>query len=255
MTEREYEPFAPVPPGVDWRDWVAARTGAEQEELMRQGAGKVVSREQEQQEREIARQKQEAALKEAFPTPVNRLSWEENRAICRALNGGNNSLLKHHALVIYRCGYKRPNGAVRGCFLGAVLNVKGDKYWARSQVLSPGTVSSNEIIGHLDHGAKGWGEHTNAVLDGAVDHDGVWPFEARSITDAFNLDAVDGFGHGVSVSPASYWVYSGDYDLCGVNCAHSEDFITGERAIQGIEKVKNKRNKTLYLTGMLGSEL
>lgn len=223
---------------------------------MRQGAGKVFSREQERQEREIARQKQVAVLKEAFPAPANPLSREAQLAVERALNGGSNSLLKHHALVIYRCGYKRANGAVRGCFLGAVLNIKGDKYWARSQALSPGTISSDAIIRHLDYGARGWGKYTDSVLDDAVDEDGVWPFEARSITDAFKLDAQSWYRDGVSVYPASYWVYGGgDYGLCGVNCAHTEDWIDGTWALQDIEKVKSKRNKTLYLTGMLGSEL
>lgn len=213
----------------------------------------------ESRENAVDEQERRNRFKSAFPAPVHELSREEvtflQRNVWRNLGKGNAGILKHHGLVVYRCGSKRSNGAVRGCFLGAVLNLKGDKYWIRSQTASPGTISSSEIKNSIEAGTQDWGDYTQDIVEWALVDGDIYDVDINSIGDASRLGMLDAYRQHLVMSPAAYWDANGVYSFCGVSCVHTEAWIDWERALDDMHKVKSKRNNAIYLTGTLDSEL
>lgn len=129
------------------------------------------------------------------------------------------SIVKSNALVLYRCGAERPNGAVRGCLLGGVFKIEGDLYWLSHKVREILPFSSD-----TDEAPQSLAEASEAGL----------------------IDVNSGFGF--RVVEANRLAFSDHYNATGVNCEHTDEHLSAEKILNDIENLKRENNKTVYLT-------
>lgn len=189
-----------------------------------------------------------AAISAAFPPPTHHLKHEELRQLGRFMVR-DRSLLKRNALVIYRCGAKRPNGKMRGCLLGAVVNLKGDRYWVHQQRTTIDHMSSYQVEACL-HGHGDWGDLTNEVLDRSLTWDNeIVEWQPDTIREAIKFDLVSGGYASVflHVHPADTLVHAHEYQILGMNCPHTDVRREPLEIVHDIERLSRQTDKTVYL--------
>lgn len=152
-------------------------------------------------------------LTAAFPLPRKLIDQQEMNRLARLLES-NRKELKRNALVIYRCGAKGSKGAVRGCLLGAIINLQGDRFWLHQQRVS---FSKGEYA------------------------------DLREASEAEAVDRFVPFFH-LDIVPARWVALDGSYSVAGMNCAHTDAVKDGIEILDDIERLARERSKTIYLT-------
>lgn len=199
---------------------------------------------------EETRRAERKVIERVFPPPATDLGAEERRNLAR-LMGSDRSLLKRSALVIYRCGVKRPNGKVRGCLLGAVVNLRGDRYWVHQQRAEPEEVQDFEVTAYLDGQHPGWGEHTSQILDETVGDDGhTFSWMPENLREAADMGLITGGSPSLilEMHPAHTLTFSDDYRTTGMNCPHTDARRGPIEIVHDVERLAREKDKTIYLT-------
>lgn len=186
----------------------------------------------------------------AFPDPVNDLDWQERRNLANLMQR-DRSLLTRSALVIYRCGATRPNGKVRGCLLGAVVNLKGDWYWLNQQRAYVDTVAGESIESYARGESEGWGDYTDRIMWGAYrDGESADDWEPESLSEAAGMGGITSREASFSLDMAhsSRLNYNFGYHVNGMNCPHTDSWRGGQQIKFDIDRLEREKNKTIYLT-------
>lgn len=199
---------------------------------------------------EETRRAERKVIERVFPPPATVLGAEERETLTRLMER-DRSLLKRSALVIYRCGVKRPNGKVRGCLLGAVVNLKGDRYWIHQQRAEPEEVHDFEVTAYLDGEHRGWGEYTSQILDETVGDDGhTFSWMPENLREAADVGLITGgsLSLNLEMRPAHMLTYWDDYRTAGMNCPHTDARRGPIEIVRDVERLERGKDKTIYLT-------